>query len=303
MSAKKKIIWLAAALACAADLYLYSATVLYSSMQAIIWPYTAVKSSVRMAFSEQCLYLGIVIFCLAKSNPSLLFKIFTFVFALSRFIIDPILTGFVSGTDVKGLIAVIIIIAAFSDFRIIKKRSKDDNNADADLKNAELRRSRKRALIAVIVFVVLIGYGCYRFGYIYIDQEVISGLKEIDAHILLDNVMRTVRQGEDENLTVKTNEESGEITISHIPFDNSLSLLEIELSEKEAMNPEEYYMWAWYERYRSADLDDSKIISIGKKAYFTWASKDMNISYVGHNGDDHNDALNDELNWLIEMGT
>ena len=153
------------------------------------------------------------------------------------------------------------------------------------------------------MFVVLIGYGCYRFGYIYIDQEVISGLKEIDAHILLDNVMRTVRQGEDENLTVKTNEESGEITISHIPFDNSLSLLEIELSEKEAMNPEEYYMRAWYERYRSADSDDPKIISFGKKAYFSWDSKDMNISCTGFADDDYNDALNDELNWLIEMGT
>lgn len=143
MGARKKIIWLAAALACAADLYLYSAAVLYSSMQAIIWPYTAVKSSVKMVFLEQCLYLGIIIFCLAKSNSSLLFKIFTFVFALSRFIIGPILTGSVSGTDVKGIIAVIIIIAAFSDFKIIKKKSKNDNNTDADLKNAELQRSRK----------------------------------------------------------------------------------------------------------------------------------------------------------------
>ena len=122
MSTRRKIIWsVVAALVYVGDLYLYSASVLYSSMQAIIWPYTVVKSSIKVAFLEQYLYLGIIIICLAKNNSSLLFKIFTYVFAVSRFIVGPILTSSISWSDIKWIIAIIFIIATFSDFKIIRK--------------------------------------------------------------------------------------------------------------------------------------------------------------------------------------
>lgn len=171
------------------------------------------------------------------------------------------------------------------------------------LDKIQLRQNKKRVFIAIIVFVVLFGYGHYKVGYLYINQEIINGLRKIDANILLDNVMKVVKQNNDEYLVVKTNKENGGIIISHTTFAKGMSKLDVELFEKETLNVDEYYTWAWYERYRTSNLKDSQIISIGKKAYFTWNSKYLSISYVGYNDDYCYDTLDDQLKWLIKMGT